>query len=321
MKVSPQSTLLWRPSMVITIAHLIRQGSNMLARAVFALNASCRWAVTGTPVQNRLTDLASLFEFLQFHPFDDPETFKHHVMRDWKTRSDPQALARLKLLINSITIRRPKREVILPHRTDQVHPLVLDPDEREHYDNVRNNTLQEIDAVIAGSEPRSSLNALQLITTLRLICNHGVVEKQQTPLDLKTELDWGVQSAQRAFESLRDSGQANCMHCRQDVAFMTDVLDCEDTTTTQPRVSRDLRLLCAPCSERGPQTLREFLPVCNHPSKCSSSFSSGSNIAVPSSEDNEISIPQSAIFVSTKIKSLLTSLLENESGYKRFVQQ
>ena len=93
------------------VAHIIRQSSTLLSRAVFALKALRRWAVTGTPIQNRLTDLASLFIFLRVHPFDDLETFKNHVVKGWKSRSDPEAVAKLKLLISSITLRRSKQPI------------------------------------------------------------------------------------------------------------------------------------------------------------------------------------------------------------------
>lgn len=234
----------------------------MLARAVFALESSCRWAVTGTPVQNRLTDLASLFKFLRVYPFDDLETFRCHVMRAWKTRSDPQALAKLKLLINSITIRRPKREVNLPSRTDQIRKLDLDQDERTHYENVKNNTIHKIDSVLDGSEPKSCLNALQMITTLRLICNHGVSQKERDTVDANNEERWGIESAQQVFDSLRDTGQAYCMHCRQDLSFiMAEASDCGDTFTLQPRVSKDFQLLCPSCIDQRPQECHAFLSV------------------------------------------------------------
>ena len=120
----------------------------MLARAIFALEATCRWAVTGTPIQNRLTDLASLFRFLRVDPFDDPETFRLHVSQSWKTRSDPQAVAKLRLLINSITLRRQKCAIDLPSRKDEIHSLEFNPEERSHYDDVKARTFGEIDAVL-----------------------------------------------------------------------------------------------------------------------------------------------------------------------------
>ena len=290
----------------------------MLARAVFALESSCRWAVTGTPVQNRLTDLASLFKFLRVYPFDDLETFKYHVTRAWKTRSDPQALAKLKLLINSITIRRPKREVSLPSRTDQIHTLELDQDERTHYENVKNNTIDKIDSVLGGSAPKGCLNALQMITTLRLICNHGISEKERDISDARNEIRWGIESAQLAFDSLRDTGQAYCVHCRQDLSFiLADASDCGDSFTLQPRVSKDFQLLCPSCIDQQPQACHTFLPVCNHLPRCPSSLSSG--IATPNTvcDVYDALNGEQPASVPTKIRSLIASLSVSKEGEKR----
>ena len=294
----------------------------MLARAIFALNACCRWAVTGTPIQNRLTDLASLFKFLRVHPFDDLESFRHHVLGSWKHRVDPQAITKLKLLIKSIAIRRPKREVSLPGRTDTIHKLQMRLDERRHYDNIRDNTLHEIDAVINATQGKGSLNTLQLITRLRIICNHGVNEITQDSANVKTGLSWGVQLAQDTFESLRDTGQAYCLTCRQDLSFvMTDTSDCGDTTTLQPQVSKDLQVLCASCFEQRPQHGQAFLPVCNRLPRCS--FSQTFGILTPTSWCESHSplsceLPET---VSTKIEALIASLSNNAQAEKRLVLQ
>lgn len=307
---------------LIGVAHVIRQASTMLARAIFALNASCRWAVTGTPIQNRLTDLASLFKFLRVHPFDDQESFRHHFLRSWKTRSDPQAVIKLKLLIKSITIRRPKREVSLPGRTDTIHPLQMHLEERTHYDNIRDNTLHEIDAVMNATQCEGSLNALQLITRLRLICNHGVNEMAQESANIKTGLPWGVQLAQDTFESLRDTGQAYCLCCRQDLSFvMTDGSDCGDATTLQPQVSKDLRVLCASCFEQRPQYGQAFLRVCNHLPRCSSSQTLGIRTPTSLCESQSSSNCELSETVSTKIEALIASLSGNQQAEKRLVLQ
>lgn len=302
----------------MSTAHIIRQGSTILARAIFALESSRRWAVTGTPIQNRLTDVASLFRFLRVYPFDDPETFKQHVSRNWKTRADPQAIAKLRLLINSITIRRPKKAVNLPCRTDEVHTLEFGPEERSHYDAVKAKTVSEVDAVLYTLGARSCLSALQSISALRLFCNHGVTESGQPLRDNGFQPMWNIDSAQQVFEGLRDSEQAYCMHCTQDLSYMvSDGFDCGDAVLLQPRVSQDLQLICASCFEGRPCALDEFLPFCNHFPKCSSNQSSGATTPMAPLESYEYLTGNSGKPPSTKISALVRSLAERTTEEKR----
>ncbi|KAL8792042.1 MAG: hypothetical protein Q9195_005383 [Heterodermia aff. obscurata] len=244
----------------------------------------------------------------------------YHVVKAWKTRSDPQALAKLKLLINSITIRRPKREVNLPSRTNEIHKLDLDQEERTYYDNVKNNTIHKIDSVLDGSEPKSCLNALQMITTLRLICNHGIIEKEQRSPDTNNEYPWGIEAAQQAFDGLRDTGQAYCMHCREDLSFiMTDASECGDTFALQPRVSKDFQILCPSCIDLQPQACHTFLSVCNHLPRCPSSLSSGTVTPNMMGEGYDSLNGDHSVSAPSKIRSLISSLSASKEGEKRRV--
>ena len=290
----------------------------MLAQAIFALESSRRWALAGTPIQNRLTDLASLFRFLRVYPFDDPETFRQQVSHSWKTRSDPQAIAKLRMLINSITIRRPKKAINLPSRTDEIHRLEFAPEERSFYESVKAKTVGEIDAVLETPGARSCLNALQSISSLRLICNHGVIEKEEASPVIESKAQWNLDSAQQAFDSLWDIGQAYCMKCAQDLTFMMfDASDCRDTLSLQPRVSQDLQLLCPSCVEQRSGKLDAFLAVCNHLPRCTSSQSSGigTPTAPPDNHDNLGSDTTKP--ASTKISSLIMSLSQCVTKEKR----
>lgn len=273
--------------------------------------------MTGTPIQNRLTDLASLFRFLRVYPFDDPETFRQHVSRSWKTRADPQAIVKLRLLINSITLRRPKKAINLPHRTDKIHTLEFGPEERRHYDNVKAQTV-EIDEVLPRLGPRSRLSALQSLSALRLICNHGMIESGPPSTNGAPELIWNLDSAQQVFEGLRDSGQAYCLHCNQDLSFMvSDGSDCGDTILSQPRVSEDLQLLCASCFEQRPRPLEGFLSVCNHFSRCNSQQSSGAGTPISPLPSHEFPSGSTGLPLSTKISSLIGSLADRPIDERR----
>ncbi|KAH7876549.1 SNF2 family N-terminal domain-containing protein, partial [Lentinula edodes] len=60
-------------------AHEIRNVSTKKAQAAFAVNAEHRWCLTGTPVQNRISDLFSLFHFLRIKNFSNAQWFKSNI--------------------------------------------------------------------------------------------------------------------------------------------------------------------------------------------------------------------------------------------------
>jgi hypothetical protein len=155
------------------VAHTIRVHSTSFAKAVCDLEARCRWAVTGTPIQNRLSDLFNLFKFLRVAPFDDVRSFKCHITQNWKSRSDPTAVAKLKLVVSSLTLRRTKDIVDLPKRSDKIHYVDLGREERDLFEKVRLRTRKNFESFYLSQPNRTFLNALQLINSLRLICNHG----------------------------------------------------------------------------------------------------------------------------------------------------
>ncbi|KAF7509219.1 hypothetical protein GJ744_008279 [Endocarpon pusillum] len=166
-------TTVWH-RIVLDEAHAIRVHSTVSARAACALNAQRRWAVTGTPIQNRLSDLSSLFKFLRMSPFDEPQTFKRYVTQTWKSRSDPEAVARLKVLVNSVTLRRTKATISLPKRNDEIHVLEFEYEEAQLYEKIKAQTRQKIEELGDLLPSHTFLNALKWINDLRLVCNHGV---------------------------------------------------------------------------------------------------------------------------------------------------
>ena len=250
---------------LISVAHIIREPSKSFAKSVCALQAERRWAVTGTPIQNRLMDLFSLFKFLQAYPFNDPRTFSSEVTEKWKARSDSECVAKLNTLVSCLSLRRPKETIDLPARQDQTTIVDFTDEERRHYEKVRDSTSRRIDFAYKEKQGPSLLNALRWVNELRSLCNHGLANdkilraSEQVP---NTAVSWNQQEAQSYFDRLDQADLAQCSNtgCGQDLSSIpTDEDHCDE-----PSISETLELLCSSCAANSLINPAVFLKVCNH---------------------------------------------------------
>ncbi|KAH8155345.1 uncharacterized protein LAJ45_00355 [Morchella importuna] len=230
-KISPlQKMCFFR--IVLDEAHMIREQSTLQSKAVIALNAQRRWAVTGTPIQNKLDDLAALIKFLRVKPFDDKATFNLHIATPFKN-ADPDCVPKLRLLVNSVTLRRLKDKLNLPPRNDQIVYLEFSPEEREIYDATARQSTARMDLVVKTGHVggRAYVHVLQSILRLRLICAHGreLLGSDDTAgltssdaidvdeLEEKTGSSWSVKQAYEIFKLMKEANEDVCSICRKKV--------------------------------------------------------------------------------------------------------
>ncbi|KAF2129963.1 hypothetical protein P153DRAFT_227886 [Dothidotthia symphoricarpi CBS 119687] len=129
---SPLFTAYWR-RIILDEAHYVSDNSSSTSKAICALEANARWAVTGTPLQNRLGDIATICQFLRVYPYGDPAAFEKDMIVPWKTGHNDIAITRLRRLLQCILLRRTKGVVVLPSRTDLKFTLKLSGEEQCHY--------------------------------------------------------------------------------------------------------------------------------------------------------------------------------------------
>jgi SWI/SNF-related matrix-associated actin-dependent regulator of chromatin subfamily A3 len=134
--------------------------------------------VTGTPIQNRLSDLSSLIQFIRVNPFDDPSVFDAHILRPWKNRSDISAVNKLKTLVKCISIRRTKGVLRLPPRDDQIRRIDFSEIERDTYEALRLRIKAAVLPETASKKAESYPHVLRWIDDLRAACSHGVQEAE-----------------------------------------------------------------------------------------------------------------------------------------------
>ncbi|EHK45147.1 hypothetical protein TRIATDRAFT_39079, partial [Trichoderma atroviride IMI 206040] len=262
----------WR-RIILDEAHFIRNSNSKMARAVCALDSVSRWAVTGTPIQNRLGDLTALLKFLQVYPYSDEDKFNTDISQLWKIGKVEEAEKRLKRLASCILLRRPKSTIQLPPRHDLQQFVELSPAERELYQTIKMHTMSHMEQALSTSGKlngtHSYANMLQRIEAMRMIRNLGVHYKMRYDLEMFNEQvsqEWNEVAAQRMFNIYRG---INSIHCRLCLcpADSTDDSFYEARQSTISLFSQCLEFVCSSCVSVHTNSIT--LPSCSHANPCS----------------------------------------------------
>ena len=159
-------------SAVLDEAQAIKNPNAKRARAARRLRADFRLVTTGTPIQNNLMDLHSLFAFANPGLLGATERFRRHFGLPIERDGDEVAHARLRRLIAPFVLRRIKSEVIedLPERTEIALHVELSPEEAALYETIRERAVAELEGTAAAGDARQRIRILAHLTRLRLAC-------------------------------------------------------------------------------------------------------------------------------------------------------
>jgi superfamily II DNA or RNA helicase len=191
-------------TIILDEAQIIKNPDSQVSKAVHSLDADFKIALSGTPVENRLEDLWSQFQFLNPGLLGSLETFQEQFATPI-AKGDATAAERLRQRVRPFILRRLKKDVApeLPPRTEKVLYCELSSTEREIYEAILASTRSE---VIEKLETGGSVfAALELLLRLRQACCHtsmlpGQVSQSSSKLDLLIEtLQDSVESGHRAL--------------------------------------------------------------------------------------------------------------------------
>ena len=158
-------------TVVLDEAQAIKNPGTRRAKAACDLKAGFRLALTGTPIENRLDELWSLFRFLIPGLLGSRKQFGRRFADPIERRRDPAARGALRRLVHPFLLRRTKAAVLdeLPPRTDIVVHVELGPEEASLYETLRLSALETL-AKEAATDGRRHLRVLAEITRLRQAC-------------------------------------------------------------------------------------------------------------------------------------------------------
>lgn len=162
----------WR-YVVLDEAQQIKNPQAQVARTARQLRAKHRLAMTGTPLENHLLELWSIFEFLMPGFFGARAAFTRRYATPIERDRDADALAGLRRRLRPFVLRRLKTEVAteLPPRQEQVLYCELGPAQRALYERVKATYRETVMKRVAEvGVQRATLSVLEALMRLRQAC-------------------------------------------------------------------------------------------------------------------------------------------------------
>ncbi|KJS03493.1 MAG: hypothetical protein VR65_00530 [Desulfobulbaceae bacterium BRH_c16a] len=165
-------------TVILDEAQAIKNMQTKRSKAAMGLRSECKIITTGTPLENHLGELWTLFNFLNpgllgsFKKFN--EKFAIPIERD----QDKEARNRLRKLIRPFILRRLKSDVLqeLPPKTEITLEVRMSPEEQVLYEAMRQKALETIEAHKEEEAGQQHLRILAEIMKLRrLCCNPSLV--------------------------------------------------------------------------------------------------------------------------------------------------
>ena len=156
-------------------AQYLKNSNTQNAKAIKELKADTRYALTGTPIENSLSELWSIFDFIMPGYLYDYKKFKvlyeAPIVRD----EDSKALDKLRTLIEPFVLRRTKKEVLteLPEKEVTVLESEMQEEQQEIYLSYLSNVKEDVANLIQeNGYGRNQMKVLAALTRLRQICCH-----------------------------------------------------------------------------------------------------------------------------------------------------
>ena len=176
---------------IIDEAQFIKNHATQAARAVKMVRSDFRLALTGTPVENRLSELWSIFDYLMPGYLFGYSRFREEFETPIVTKKEEEAALRLQKMIRPFVLRRLKRDVLsdLPDKLEKNMYAAMEGEQRQLYDA----HVQRLILLLSGqSEQEFSAAKIQILAELtklrQLCCDPGLLLEGYQGESAKTRL-------------------------------------------------------------------------------------------------------------------------------------
>lgn len=161
---------------VLDESQMIKNKESKIFQAVNTLNTKNKVSLSGTPIENSLSDLWSQMQFINPGMLGSFSFFKENYLLPIERQADEAALDHLKSLVQPFILRRRKEEVAkeLPPLTEQIEYVYMAKEQTQIYESeksaVRNQLLN-----MDEKDPSFRFQVFKSLMLLRQIANHPVL--------------------------------------------------------------------------------------------------------------------------------------------------
>lgn len=169
--------------LILDESQMIKNPDSKIYKAILELNATHKLVLTGTPIENSLTDLWSQMNFINRGLLGSFSIFKREFVTPIEKYNDEQKSKKLQNLINPFVLRRTKEQVAkdLPPKTEQIIWCEMSETQQKIYEQerslVRNTILENMGQ---HTMQKSAIFVLQALTKLRQIANHPALIRKES---------------------------------------------------------------------------------------------------------------------------------------------
>ena len=159
--------------MIIDEAQNIKNPTAMLTKAVKSINSEVKLALTGTPIENSILELWSIFDYIMPGFLANKSKFseKYKIGEDFDDDTN-LTLSKLRSQVKPFILRRKKNEVLkdLPDKLENNIYIDLSDEEKKIYAALVKETKEEMEELVSAGFTKNKMQILTLLTRLRQVC-------------------------------------------------------------------------------------------------------------------------------------------------------
>lgn len=188
---------------------IAKNQSSRIYTTLLKVNVRMRLGMTGTPIENRLRELKTLFDLVLPSYMPSEQDYRNFFIRPIEKDRDKERKMQLSKLIKPFVLRRKKEEVLLdlPEKTEQIAYCDLSEDQRQLYIGVLTSSREKIiNELHDNSAPIPYIHIFALLAHLKQICDHPAAYLK-TPAEYKKYESGKWNLFIELLEEARESGQ------------------------------------------------------------------------------------------------------------------